>query len=61
MDNFDKSGNKTTDQRKTYSKPAIELVPLYPKQIVLGGTCLTTSNNSGPINLGCGLSGCLDA
>lgn len=60
MENKDNE-NKPIVQRKTYGKPAIEVVPLFPKQTVLGETCFTQSSNTGSTELpigGCGLGLC---
>jgi hypothetical protein len=64
MENPDNSnGNTIVILRKFYSKPVLELVPLFPKQTVLGTGCFSSSLNTGEktdeIYLGCGLGGCL--
>jgi len=48
--------NRTSQtMRKAYQKPQIEVVPLLPKQTVLGVGCFTTSDQSGEQNYGCGI------
>ena len=51
---------KVAPQRKTYLKPALDIVPLLPKQTVLGGECFSSSNTAGEeLVIGCGLTLCL--
>jgi hypothetical protein len=42
-------------QRKPYTKPQVETVPLMPKQTVLGESCYSLSI-SGAVSLGCRLT-----
>lgn len=39
--------------RKPYIKPQIETVPLLPRQTVLGSSCYSSSQPSGPTLAGC--------
>jgi len=48
--------NLQSMQRKFYFKPHIEIVPLLPKQTVLGIGCFSLSLQSGPDSGGCGIS-----
>jgi len=46
--------NHTEGLRKSYLKPQVEIVPLLPKQTVLGIGCFTLSDQSGENAAGCG-------
>jgi hypothetical protein len=54
--------SKVAIQRKKYSKPIIEIVPLFPNQTVLGTQCFSSSNNTGRLTLGCdpNIGGCVN-
>ena len=48
------NNSQTEGLRKVYLKPHVEIVPLLPKQTVLGVGCFTLSDQSGENLSGCG-------
>jgi hypothetical protein len=46
MNNFDELNNKQSEhRRKPYVRPHVEIVPLLPKQTVLGTGCYSSSSH----------------